>query len=352
MAQELFREGAEIGEVHGGSLASADPVETVMQIAAGSLLPRALHVVAELGIADQIEDRPRSVAEVAANADVHPDALARTLRLLAAYGVFDIRDGSVRHTASSSLLRSDHPRSLRPLARMFGLPINVEAYRLFGETLRAGRPAIEQAHAGGVFGYLAARPEEARIFDAAMTAKAQSHIAGILDAYDFSRFRSIADIGGGRGHLLQAVLGRTAKARGVLFDLPHVVDAAKGFASDRLSLAGGDFFRDRLPASDAYLLMEVIHDWDDSKSTAILKAVRAAAPDGATLLLLENIVPDEPGPHWAKTLDVVMLAVTGGLQRTRSQYAELLSGAGFRMQRVVDVPTGISIVEAVTAPLV
>ena len=140
-----------------------------------------------------------------------------------------------------------------------------------------------------------------------MTAKAQSQIAGILDAYDFSRFRSIADIGGGRGHLLQAVLGRAPEARGVLFDLPHVVDAAKGLASDRLSLAGGDFFRDRLPACDAYLLMEVIHDWDDEKSTAILKAVRAAAPEGATLLLLETIVPDEPGPHWAKTLDVVML---------------------------------------------
>src|SRR5207237_8261140 len=285
-------------------------------------------------------------------AGLHADALARTLRLLSAYGVCNVRDGSVSHTASSRLLRSDHPRSLRPLARMFGLPINVEAYRLFGETLRAGLPAIEQVHPGGIFGYLAAHPEQARLFDAAMTAKAQAQIAGILDAYDFSRFRSIADIGGGRGHLLQAVLGRAAKARGVLFDLPHVVDAAKGLASDRLTLAGGDFFRDRLPACAAYLLMEVIRDWNDPKSTAILKAVRAAAPDAATVLLLETIVPAEPGPHWAKTLYVVMLAVTGGLQRTQAQYAELLSGAGFRMQRVVDVPTGISIVEAVTAPLV
>ena len=350
MAQELFRQGANAGEVGGAPRASPDPADILMQIAAGSLLPRALQVIAEMGVADEVEDRPRSVAEVAAKAGVHADALARTLRLLSAYGVFDVRDGSVSHTASSRLLRSDHPRSLRPLARMFGLPINVEAYRLFGETLRSGRPAIEQAHPGGIFGYLAAHPEQARLFDAAMTAKAQAQIAGILDAYDFSRFRSIADIGGGRGHLLQAVLGRAAKAQGVLFDLPHVVDAAKGFASDRLSLAGGDFFRDRLPASDAYLLMEVIHDWDDARSTTILKAVRAAAPEGgSTLLLLETIVPDEAGPHWAKTLDVVMLAVTGGLQRTQSQYADLLAAAGFRMQRVVDVPTGISIVEAVTA---
>lgn len=184
-----------------------------------------------------------------------------------------------------------------------------------------------------------------------MTAKARAQIAGILEAYDFSRFLSIADIGGGRGHLLQAVLGRAANARGVLFDLPHVIDAARELASDRLSLAKGDFFRDRLPACDAYLVMEIIHDWDDAKSTAILKAIRAAAPDGATLLLLETIVPDEAGPHWAKTLDVLMLAVTGGLQRTQSQYAELLAATGFRLQRVLDTPTGISIVEAVTAPL-
>jgi hypothetical protein len=351
MAQELFHQGADAGEVDGASYAAPDPADILMQIASGSLLPRCLHVVAELGIADEIEDRPRSVAEVAANAGVHADALARTLRLLSAHGVFDLRDGFVGHTPSSRLLRSDHPRSFRPLARMFGLPINLEAYRLFGETLRAGRPAIEQAHPGGIFGYLAARPDEARIFDAAMTAKAQAQIAGILEAYDFSRFRSIADIGGGRGHLLQAVLGRAANARGVLFDLPHVIDAARELASDRLSLAKGDFFRDRLPACDAYLVMEIIHDWDDAKSTAILKAIRAAAPDGATLLLLETIVPDEAGPHWAKTLDVLMLAVTGGLQRTQSQYAELLAATGFRMQRVVEVPTGISIVEAVTAPL-
>jgi hypothetical protein len=119
-------------------------------------------------------------------------------------------------------------------------------------------------------------------------------------------------------------------------------------SSERLSLQAGDFFRDRLPSCDAYMLMEVIHDWDDEKSEAILRALRAAAPDHATLLLLETIVPDEAGPHWAKTLDVLMLAITGGLQRTAQEYEALLARSGFQMKRVIDTPTGISIVEAVT----
>ena len=123
----------------------------------------------------------------------------------------------------------------------------------------------------------------------------------------------------------------------------------EGIASERLALVPGDFFTDALPVCDAYLLMEVIHDWADAEATAVLRAVRAAAPQNATLLLVEDIVPETPGPNWARTLDIVMLAVTGGLQRTAREYAALLSECGFRMERVIDTPTGISIVEARTA---
>ena len=164
----------------------------------------------------------------------------------------------------------------------------------------------------GVFKYLADRPEEARLFGEAMTAKAHGHVASILGAYDFSGFHVIGDIGGGHGHLLRAVLERAPAARGVLFDLPNVLREVADLASERLMLQPGDFFSDPLPACDAYLLMEVIHDWGDEEATAILKAVRAAAPAHAKLLMIEQLVPDEPGPHWAKTLDVLMLAVAGG----------------------------------------
>jgi O-methyltransferase domain len=182
-----------------------------------------------------------------------------------------------------------------------------------------------------------------------MIGKARGDVAAILEAYDFSRFRSIADVGGGRGHLLEAILERNPNARGVLFDLPHVIEEARGSVTARMSLHAGDFFRDALPSCDAYVLMDVIHDWDDERSARILSGIRAAAPPDATLLLLETIVPDEPGPHWGKTLDVLMLAVTGGLQRTADQFGELLRGSGFHMERVIKTATWMSIVEASAA---
>jgi hypothetical protein len=167
-----------------------------------------------------------------------------------------------------------------------------------------------------------------------------------MAAYDFSRFKRIGDIGGGRGHLLQAALASAPHAQGVLFDLPHVIEDVRGLASDRLTLQAGDFFKDRLPTCDLYLIMEVIHDWGDAESAAILKAVRQAAPPNGTLLLLESIVPDGPGPHWAKTLDVHMLALLGGKQRTRSEYEELLGRAGFALKREIPTFADISILEA------
>jgi hypothetical protein len=323
------------------------PHEVVMQMSAGWLLSRSLHVVADLGVADVLGETPQKASALARATGAHPQALERTLRLLSAHGVFAARDGMVSHTPASQLLRADHPQSLRSLVRMFGLPFNQGTYAFLEHSLRTGRPAVEKVAPDGMFPYLAERPEEARIFGEAMTAKARGHVASILGTYDFSRFHVIGDIGGGHGHLLRAVLERAPAAKGVLFDLPNVIRDVADLASDRLVLQPGDFFRDPLPACDAYLLMEVIHDWDDEQSTAIFKAVRAAAPAHAKLLVIEQLVPDEPGPHWAKTLDVLMLAVTGGLQRTGPEYEALLASSGFRLERLIDTAGGIAIVEAV-----
>ena len=182
-----------------------------------------------------------------------------------------------------------------------------------------------------------------------MVAKAHGQIGGIMAAYDFSGFGLIGDIGGGRGHLLHAILDSTPTAKGVLFDLPHVVEEAAGMASDRLRLQSGDFFKDTLPACDAYLLMEVIHDWGDEESVAILKAIRRAAPPHAKLLLIETIVPDDPGPDWSKMLDIHMLTLLGGRQRTRREYEVLFDKSGFLVQREIDTGAGIAILELGTA---
>jgi len=177
-------------------------------------------------------------------------------------------------------------------------------------------------------------------------AKAHAHIAGILGAYDFSAFKVIGDIGGGRGHLLSALLERVPTATGVLFDLPHVVEDKAGAASPRMTRQAGDFFKDALPVCDAYVVMEVIHDWSDTESIAILKAIRRAAPSHAKLLLIEEMVPDDPGPHWAKVLDIHMLALIGGKQRTRREYEALFDASGFKFNGEIDTGAGISILEA------
>ena len=325
-----------------------NPFETLTHMAGGYCLPRCLHVVADLGVADVLDDTSRTAAELAAEVTAHPDALGRVLRLLAAHGVFEMHGDTFRHSAASRLLRTDHPQSMRAFARMFGLPLNWAIFEALEHSVRTGQPAAAKVFPEGFWAYFAQHPDEGRVFNAAMVAKAHGQVAGVMAAYDFTGFGLVGDIGGGSGHLLRAVLDAAPAAKGVLFDLPHVIEEAAGIGSEQLVLQAGDFFRDALPVCDAYLLMEIIHDWADDEAVAILKAVRRAAPPHATLLLIETIVPNTPGPDWSKMLDIHMLALLGGRQRTRQEYEALLGQAGFRLQREIDTRAGISIIEAGT----
>lgn len=323
-----------------------DPFATVTQIAGGYGLPRSLHVVAELGVADALDETPRPAADLAAAVGAHPDALGRVLRLLSAHDVFVLEGELVRHTPASRLLRTDHPQSMRAFARMFGLPVFWTTFGEMAHAVRTGAPATTEAFPEGFWWYLAQHPDAGRVFNAAMQAKAQGAIAGILTTYDFSGFRTIADIGGGHGHLLRAILDTVRTATGVLFELPHVIAEVADLASERLTLQAGDFFRDALPTCDAYLLMEIIHDWGDEESVVILRTVRQAAAPGAKVLVIEAIIPDDPGPAWAKMLDIHMLTLLGGRQRTQPEYATLLSRAGLALRRDIDTGAGVTILEA------
>jgi hypothetical protein len=238
---------------------------------------------------------------------------------------------------------------MRPFARMFGLPLFWTTFGKMDHSVRTGMPATTEVFPEGFWGYLAEYPEAGRIFNAAMQSKAQGAVAGTLATYDFSPFQTIADIGGGQGHLLHAILDAVPTATGVLFDLPHVIAKVADVASSRMALHAGDFFHDSLPSCDAYLLMEIIHDWGDEESIAILRAVRGAANPGATVLIIEAIVPDLPGPDWAKALDIVMLTLLGGRQRTQAGYVDLLDQAGFRFVRQIDTGAGVAILEAQAA---
>lgn len=324
-----------------------NPFAALQQITCGYLLSRCMHVVADLGVADVLDETPRTAAELAALVGVHPGALGRMMSLLSAHGVFEAREDRFFHSPTSRLLLSDHPQSMRAFVQMFGLPILWTVYGDLAYSVRTGRPALEKVEPEGWWPYLAQHPEESAIFSAAMENKAQAQIAGVIASYDFSGFRLVGDIGGGKGHLLQAIIASTPTTRGVLFDLPHVIEQATGAASARLQLQAGDFFTDALPACDAYVLMEVIHDWGDEEAAAILAAVRQAAPPHAKLLLIETLIPADPGPDWSKILDIAMLGLLGGLQRSCREYEALLNKAGFALQQQIDTRAGISIIQAV-----
>jgi len=322
------------------------PAQTLWGIVNAHTLARCLHVVADFGVADALGDRPAPAAELAASTGMNADALGRMLRLLVAHGVFACEPQGYVHTPTSRLLRSDHPQSLRSFARMIGMPVIWRGFTELAHAARTGRPATDWTD---VITYFADHPGEASLFNQAMVSKSSSVVPAVVNAYDFTPFGVIADVGGGRGHLLQAILERVPTASGILFELPHVIVDAAAAASQRLRLAAGDFFRDPLPVAHAYVLMEVMHAFADGEAAKILAAVRRAAPQHARVLIIEALVSESPGPHFAKTLDIIMLGVTGGRERTRSEYEALLASAGFRLERVIPTPSQYSVAEAVVA---
>ena len=328
---------------------NAESVMTLVEISAGYWLPRALHVVADLGVADALDEQPRSAAYLAAKIGANADALERVLRLLASHGVFVRGGGTYRHNALSRALRSDHPQSMRAYVRLVGLPLFWNSWGALEQVVRTGKPAPDD-----VFAYFKQHPVETEIFNAGMKSKAETAIPPVISAYDFSPFTAIGDIGGGLGHLLRAVLKASPASRGVLFDQPHVIEqvhADEGLGT-RLTAQGGDFFRGPLPRCDAYLLMEVLHDWTDSQSQQILRQIRSAAPQTAKLLVIETVLPSESAwpsgevSHFGHHLDINMLVLTGGRERTPDEFARLFGDSGWRLLRVIPTAGPYSIVEA------
>ena len=314
-----------------------EPAQLVIDLARAHIVARCLHVIADCGAADAVGATGATPAEIAAHTSLDADALDRMLRLLAAHGIFNpTADGRYEHSAASRLLRSDAPRSLRSYVRMNGLRAMWERYVELGETARTGRPKHDWAT---LVDTLAAHPEESSIFNAAMVSKSLTVLPAVAAAYDFSGFGTIADIGGGRGHLLKLILDGAPRTQGILCELDHVI--ADATPAPRFALAAGNFFTDPLPAADAYLLMDVLHDWDDTDAARILAAVRRAARPQSRLLIVETLVPETPGPHVGKSLDITMLAVTGGRERTEAQHAVLLAAAGFELAAYFRRPRSI-----------
>lgn len=323
------------------------PHRTIITLAISVAQSRSLHVIAELGVADAIgPDEEVDIVNVASRLGCDPDALHRVLRLLEPHGIFASHGRLWSHTAASELLRSDHPASMRPFARMMGLPLNWDCFTALQHCVQTGSPAPFLGEAGGFFGYIGAHPDQLAVFDQAMTAKSHADIVALLDAVDFERFRTIADVGGGRAHLLRAVLDRHPHMSGTLFELPQVAAQVQPSADGRLSVQAGDFFVGGLPAVDLTVLMQVIHDWADTEAHKILSAVAAANASGSTLMLVDLVLPEHSDADSAKVLDVIMLAVTGGRERTGPELTALLDDAGYDLVEIHPTNGPLSAIEA------
>ena len=324
------------------------------QLTQGALVSQAISVIARFGVADTLAAGPRDAHEIAELVGAHGPALYRLLRALGDVGVVaELANRRFALTPLSELLRSDVPGSLRGWATMFGMPFHRYPWTDLYETVQTGKSAFDRVHNAKLFDYLAEHPEDAAVFDAAMTSISTSAAASIVQAYDFSRFSTIVDVGGGRGGLLAAILSTNPHLQGVLFDVRAVVagddDEISGAeVVDRCKVVSGDFF-DSVPAGgDAYLLSNIIPSWDDDHAVEILSTCRAAMADTACVLLAESVLPEGAAPSMGKLVDLEMLVMTsGGCQRTEAEHRTLLGRAGLRLTRIVPSDGLVSLVEAV-----
>jgi hypothetical protein len=335
-------------------MSELQPREQLLELMIGSWVSRAIYVAAKLQVADLLADGPRWAEGLAAEAGVAPRPLYRLLRALAGVGVFAMEDdGRFRLNPRAKALREGGPDSLRTLAVMMGEEQDRCWDDLF-ETVRTGDTAFDRLYGRPYFDYLGEHPTQAKIFDAAMTGFSGRAMGAMLDAFDLSDVGTLADIGGGLGTNLAAALGRYPAMRGLLFDRPHVVARARprleaAGVLGRCSAEGGDFFEAAPRGADAYLLGHILHDWDDARAGRILDNLRRAMPAGSKLLLVEYVLPEGDGGSFGKWLDLHMMVVLGGLERTAAEYRRLFATHGFRLVRVVPTAGEVSVVEGVPA---
>ncbi|MFR9751583.1 methyltransferase [Nocardia sp. 004] len=324
----------------------------LMELITAGWITQAIHAAAELGIADELTDGPRSNAELAAAVDADADALQRLLRLLISYGIFTKqRDGRYALTPMAEALRRDSPISLRDFALFIGSSVHRNRWSHLVDAVRTGEPVGERLDGVPFFEYMRRDPEFGDLFDHAMTSVGTMEMEPLLAAYDFGRYETLVDVGGGKGSMIIEILRRAPGSRGILFDLPDVVAAvpdrlAEIGLADRCTVATGSFFDSIPEGGDAYLLKRIVHDWAEPEAERILSALRAAMHPDARLLIIEMVVPEHTAPHPSKAIDLEMLVHPGGRERTESEYREFLARHGFTLIERVPTVASLDILEA------
>lgn len=328
------------------------PHVQVVQMAGGHIIAKAIYVLAELGIADYLKDGARSSDELAQETGMHPPSLYRLMRNMAGFGFFVEEEGKrFSLTALGAALRSDAPGHARSTVRTFAGPVMWEPLGEFLHSVKTGEPAVQKVFGKPIFDYLSDKPEQATLFNETMIGVHGEEPPAVAAAYDFSGIQKLVDVGGGTGNLLTTILLANPELKGTLYDLPHVAAEAreqieKKGLSDRCEVVEGNFFESIPGGADAYLMSHIIHDWSEEQCRQILGNCRKAMGGQGRLLLVEMVIPTGNDFHPGKLLDLIMLTIPGGKERTEQEYADLFTKAGFELTRVVPTRSPVSVIEA------
>lgn len=320
----------------------------------GGWISGAVNAFARLGIADHLDETPRSADEIASKVGAQPEALYRLMRATASVGILsETPDRRFVQSPLSTALRSDAVPCLRDFARFNSDEWHVRCWQQLAETVCTGQRPLERIYGMPLFEYLVKNPAEGAVFHGAMTDMSTVDAPAVADAYDFQGIGSLTDVGGGHGLLLATILQRNPSMSGTLYDLPSVIEGASGGATapvkDRVRFVGGNMFESAPAGSDAYVMKYIIHDWPDDLCLKVLKGCRDGVNPGGKLLVVDCVVPGPNEFHIGKIMDLEMLLLPGGKERTEAEFRELFAASGWRLTRVIPTASHVSILEGVPA---
>jgi hypothetical protein len=323
------------------------PQEVILNFVNGFWIARAIYLAAQLGVADHFEHhQPQTITQLATATETDSRSLYRLLRALASVGIFaEVAEQTFILTPLAATLQSNIPGSTR-----YAILAQMGDDHSLGwsnglQSLKTGAIAFDSVTGISLWEYYAQHPEAGKVFSESMSNMGLASAQAVVGSYDFSGLSTIADLGGAQGSLISAIVRANSHLTGVLFDLPEIIKTVQ--VDQRIQPVAGNFFESVPAGMDAYLMRCILHDWDDEKASTILRNCHQAMPDHGKLLLIESIIPPGNAPSPAKFMDVIMLLMTGGWERTQAEYAALLRSSGFELTRVIPTHSMSSIIEAV-----
>lgn len=327
------------------SVADKSAEQTLIQMLTGAWVTQLLSAITRLNIPDELAIRqPQSIEQLSRRVGANADALHRAMRALSSLGVFkEVPPDRYALTELGTLLCSGQDGSMRDFLLAETDIVHRGAWGALVDAIRTGKPQPASVFGMSVFEYYSAHVEDGQQFGRAMENVSVMSAQGILDHYDFKNAGLIVDVGGGNGSLVRAITRQYPRAQGIVCDLPYVETQATAAIKtdgleDRCHFQAGDFFERVPPGGDIYLLRFILHDWADAESRRILRSIRAAIKPGGRLLIVEMLLPENNEPGFVQLMDINMLAMTGGRERSAAEYCKLCAGEGFRLMRTV--PTG------------